>query len=81
MPTSEQKIINTRYLFGFGVIPFIFACMFGQATLFPLVLNYNYTPFPTNWFIAMITFTLFILLCCLYMAVRVLRDTYADFIF
>lgn len=80
MPTTERKILTTRYLSGFGII-FIFSCMFGQATLFPLVLNYNYTPFHTNWFIAMITFTLFILLCCLYMAVKVLRDTYADFIF
>jgi membrane protein implicated in regulation of membrane protease activity len=83
MPTTEQRIRNTQYFVGLFIIPFIFMCMFGQATLYPLVLNYNAMGdiFSTNWYITVLTFTLFVLLVCLYIAVRIFRDTFADFFF
>jgi hypothetical protein len=81
MPTTEQRIRNTRYLFGFFITPFLFTCMFGLATMYPLILNYNYTVFYTNWYIVILTFTIFVLLICIYLSVRIVRDTYADFIF
>lgn len=80
MATLEQRYTNTRY-FNVFLCLFLFLIIFGQATLYPVVLNYNYSIFPTNWFIFILTFTIIILCICIYLSVRIIRDTYADFIF
>ena len=78
MPTLEQKYRNTRILMFFISI-FLFVLILGEATLFPLVLNYNYTDLPTNWYIFVLICTMFSLGFGIYLCVRVIRDTYADF--
>lgn len=80
MPSIEQKYQNTRIAMSLLIL-FLFTLMFGQATLYPLVLNYNYTIFPTNWFIFILTCSLFTFFVCIYLCIRIIRDTYVDFIF
>ena len=80
MPTIEQRNRNTRYLMSFLSV-FLFTLMLGQATIYNLVLNYNHTVFPTNWYIFILTCTIFILFVGIYLCIRIIRDTYADFIF
>jgi hypothetical protein len=80
MPTLQQRYTYTRFTMMFLSV-FFFLLMLGQATLYPLILNYNYTQFPTQWFIFIITCTIFILFMCIYMAIMAIRNTYDDFMF
>jgi hypothetical protein len=80
MPTLEQKYNNTRVLMGI-ISFFLLALMVGQVIIYPLVLNYNYTAIHTNIYTFIITFTILVLGVCIYMCIRVIRDTYDEFIF
>ncbi len=80
MPTFEEKTRNNRIILAFLCL-FLFSVMFGQATLYPLVLNYNYTVFPTNWYITILTFTIFTIAICIYICLRIIKNTYSDFVF
>lgn len=80
MPSLEQKFTNTRLNFGIATL-LLFFLLIGQATLYPLVINYNYTSISTNFFIAVLTLTIFVLAVCIYLCLRVVRDTFDEFIF
>jgi uncharacterized membrane protein len=77
MPSLEQKERNARFFMG-GVGILLFLFMIGQATLYPLVLNYNFTAFPTNWYIFVLTCTIFTLFVGIYLCVKVIRNTFSD---
>ena len=77
MPSLEQKERNVRFFMG-GLALLLFLFMVGQATLYPLVLNYNYTNMNTNWYIFVLTCTIFTLFMGIYLCIRVIRNTYSD---
>jgi uncharacterized membrane protein YhdT len=77
MPSLEQKERNTRWTVGITGL-FLLLFMVGQATLYPLVLKYNYTEFPTNWYIFVLTCTIITLFVGIYLCVRVVRNTFSD---
>jgi hypothetical protein len=76
MPTAPQRSINARISMGITIFV-LFIFLFGQATLFPLILNYNQTIFHTNWYIFVVIMTMLCYVFGMYLCVRMITDTYA----
>jgi hypothetical protein len=80
MATLQQKYMRIRVSMGFLIIFFLFLVI-GQGMLYPLVLRFNNTGYPTDYFLTVITCSLFAFFVGVIIAVRIIGETYSEFLF
>lgn len=80
MASLEQRNLNTRVIMAI-MIAFFVLIFIGQATFVPLLKYNNGSVFSNVWYTVIITFTMFSILIGVYLALRIVRDTYSDIVF